>query len=123
MNRRSFVKSLSLTAGFLAVSGFDFSKKKHILYGDGNNDDSESIQAYLDGEENVFYADGTKVTETLRSGTYKITRRVRRDAKDRTVFGQAVSSPYFDKTDYSIKRRIIKNCLAVHHWACNYRYL
>jgi hypothetical protein len=105
MNRRNFVKGLSLAAGFLAVSGFDF-KKKYTLYGDNKHDDSESIQAYLDGEDNVFYADGTKVTETLRSGTYKITHNPTNSAKDRFFVGSVVAQSPRSNSD---KTRIIKN--------------
>lgn len=56
--------------------------KKIFLYGDGRHDDTEAIQAWVDGKD-IFTTDGRKVdSKTLpHNREYKITKTITIDAR------------------------------------------
>lgn len=81
MNRRDFLKITGL-ASIASVFPFAFSDVSHrlTLYGDGVHDDTEAVQAFIDGKD-VFYPDGEKVGNDL-SGTFRLTGPIRMNAAD-----------------------------------------
>ena len=85
MNRREFFKSLMAAAAIAAVPfQWAYSKVAHRLYGDGLHDETEALQALLDGQP-VLMPDGRTVQQLgsptrqpgppyLQPGTYKVTK-------------------------------------------------
>lgn len=82
MNRRTFSKltiASGLGLGLLATKSKAYSKI--ILYGDGKHDDTQALQAWVDGKD-VYTKDGNKVSKSyLPSGEYKVSSTVIVDCK------------------------------------------
>ena len=80
MNRRGFIKSIAALAAVAAAPvKWAYGKIRHRLHGDGVADDTEALQALLDGER-VEMPDGTIQKRTgdtvcIPPGTYRVTSR------------------------------------------------
>lgn len=76
MQRRSFLKSVGTMLGVAVIAPqMAFSTPRHILYADGIHDDSEVLQAWVDGEE-VYYPNGQRVSSEISHKRFRISKPI-----------------------------------------------
>jgi len=83
--RRPFIKRSAVGLATAALPAL--AVPALILYADGVTDDSAALQAWLDGNDSVVYADGTPVGCLIRGARFRLNSSVRavRTAKPRCI--------------------------------------
>lgn len=77
MNRRNFIRhAVAASAAIALAPKILFAQpERYILYGDGVHDDTQTLQAWLDGKP-VYDANGRLLGNYLRRGTFRMTEGI-----------------------------------------------
>ena len=75
MNRRQFLPGFAALTVIPFMPSWILGERCLILHGDGVHDDSEALQAWIDGKD-MYYADGTRVGTVISGRTLLIKQSI-----------------------------------------------
>jgi hypothetical protein len=87
MNRRQFLPGFTALAVIPFMPRWILRERRLILHADGVHDDSEALQAWIDGKD-IYYADGTRVGTIISGKTLLIKQSIFMRSKEYRLITQ-----------------------------------